>query len=654
MFTKMISRLLPVFLSLVTALAVLIGSAAFPTNARAFGATITVNSIIDDTTPGNGFCTLREAINNANANSDSTSGDCAAGLAGSVDVIFFSSGLGSAIIRLGSTLPTITDTTGLTIDGGTDITLSGDTDGNGTGDVQLFSVSSSAPLTLANLTVEKGYQTFGGAITSNGLLTLQGVTMRNNASPDQAGAINQWGGTLTITASIFEVNTALVGAAAIRYSSGTILIEDSSFKNNTTSGPSSTYGAISGDGSPSLTIQRSTFDTNVAKYGGAIYFSGGTLNIENSTFSGNGNSTGGVAGAIYLSNGTMTIDNTTIANNLTNGIQLGATTTLNLHNTILADNATYDCYAYAGALTGSATNNLIETLAPSPGDCDLSTTVIPDLGLSPLADNGGPTRTRALLAGSPALDAGDNATCAATDQRGYTRPLDGNVDSIVTCDIGAYEVRPASTTTITSDAPDYSVSGASVTVNVSVSSASGVPSGTVDVTSPDSNCMITLTAGAGSCVLNPVTAGTQTITATYNGDLSHDPSADTEAHSVGVSVGFTSTGAQDGWVLESTETSGVGGTKNATGSTFQLSYDASNRQYRAILAFNTAGLPDNATVQSVLLKIKQSGAPVGGNPFNILGKLWVDIRTGPFSANADLQLGDFRATASAAKVTYFS
>src|SRR5207248_359133 len=57
-----------------------------------------------------------------------------------------------------------------------------------------------------------------------------------------------------------------------------------------------------------------------------------------------------------------------------------------------------------------------------------------------LLNNGGPTETRALLPGSPAIDGGTNAGALATDQRGVARPSDGNGDGTPTVDIGAFEV----------------------------------------------------------------------------------------------------------------------------------------------------------------------------------------------------------------------
>jgi hypothetical protein len=62
-----------------------------------------------------------------------------------------------------------------------------------------------------------------------------------------------------------------------------------------------------------------------------------------------------------------------------------------------------------------------------------------DPRLGPLQDNGGPTLTHTLLFGSPAMDAADNSACPATDQRGFTRPMDGDGDGTPTCDIGAFE-----------------------------------------------------------------------------------------------------------------------------------------------------------------------------------------------------------------------
>jgi hypothetical protein len=62
-----------------------------------------------------------------------------------------------------------------------------------------------------------------------------------------------------------------------------------------------------------------------------------------------------------------------------------------------------------------------------------------DPKLGPLANNGGPTKTHALLAGSRAIDQGDNANLPYTDQRGFPRKKDGNRDGRVIVDIGAFE-----------------------------------------------------------------------------------------------------------------------------------------------------------------------------------------------------------------------
>ncbi len=122
---------------------------------------------------------------------------------------------------------------------------------------------------------------------------------------------------------------------------------------------------------------------------------------------------------------------------------------------------------------------------------------------------------------------------------------------------------------------------------------------------------------------------------------------------VPTTVTLISVGSYDGSILESSENSGVGGTMSAASATFSLGDDASNRQLRAILSFNTAGLPDTAVIKSAVLKISQSGAPIGTNPFSVLGGLRVDIRQGVFGSAANLALEDFNASASAVQVGVF-
>jgi hypothetical protein len=116
---------------------------------------------------------------------------------------------------------------------------------------------------------------------------------------------------------------------------------------------------------------------------------------------------------------------------------------------------------------------------------------------------------------------------------------------------------------------------------------------------------------------------------------------------------FHSTGANDGWVLEASETSNKGGSLDAKSKTFQLGDDALNRQYKAILSFDTTSLPLNAAITSATLRIKQSGKPVGsGNIFTALGSLLVDIKKGSFG-KTNLEAADFQARFTAKKVGTF-
>jgi len=91
------------------------------------------------------------------------------------------------------------------------------------------------------------------------------------------------------------------------------------------------------------------------------------------------------------------------------------------------------------------------------------------------------------------------------------------------------------TTTITSDNPDPSVVGQSVTVNFTVTAnppGSGTPSGSVVVTISGGAETCTGTIASGTCSLTLTAAGARTLTATYAGDANYNGSSDTEAHQV--------------------------------------------------------------------------------------------------------------------------
>jgi hypothetical protein len=107
---------------------------------------------------------------------------------------------------------------------------------------------------------------------------------------------------------------------------------------------------------------------------------------------------------------------------------------------------------------------------------------------------------------------------------------------------------------------------------------------------------------------------------------------------------FTSRPLYDGWVLESSETSGKGSSLS-TADFLMVGDDAADRQYRSILAFSTGGIPDGAVITSAVIKIKQYTI-VGTNPFTTHGNILVDARKGAFSGNLSLEAHDFEALAT--------
>lgn len=306
----------------------------------------------------------------------------------------------------------------VTIDGSTapGLTLSGnDSD-------RVFIVNAGTTATVKHLTVTNGFGfQLAGGILNNGSLTLDHVVVTENTMTTNAGDFWQGGG------GIYNGDGA------------TLNLIDSSVTNN--------QAAWSGGGvysffNTTTNIIRSTISGNVSNDVGGGIRSLGNMTITNSTISGN-RSTGWHGGAIFQTDGNITITNSTIANNIAPDWapstffigQFGGSfvPTLTLTNSIITGNQWYACERFASGTAAnvvSGGNNLVQDGSCSPVASDL---IGANAQLGTLASNGGPTQTHALLAGSQAIDAANDAVCPATDQRGVTRPQSTR------CDIGSYE-----------------------------------------------------------------------------------------------------------------------------------------------------------------------------------------------------------------------
>jgi len=346
---------------------------------------------------------------------------------------------------------------------------------------RVFNVASGANVTLDGLTISNGRvfgdfssANFGGGIFNNGTLTITNSTLSNNSasgshSHNLGGGIYNIG-TLTITNSTLSNNSAS-GSTSHNlgggiYNIGTLTITNSTLSNNSVSSSGSGNnlgGGIFNNGT--LTITNSTLSANSVSsdsvslnFGGGIYNSG-TLTITNSTLSNNSVSSSGIGsldlgGGVYNS-GTLTITNSTLSNNSASGSSshnLGGGIyndgSLNIGNTILKKGTDGD--NLSGTVNSLGANLSDDGTGPNNGTTDRLNT---DPLLGPLADNGGPTRTHALLIGSPAIDAGNPAfdpnaftPPLTNDQRGtgFDRVTKGVASSpAARIDIGAYELTAA-------------------------------------------------------------------------------------------------------------------------------------------------------------------------------------------------------------------
>jgi hypothetical protein len=324
----------------------------------------------------------------------------------------------------------------------------------------------------------------GGGISNNsGTVNVTNGTFSGNSVSGGGGISNNGPGTVKVVNSTFSGNfgirvtrgsPASVNGAAIFNQGGTVEVTNSTVSGNSAGGGRG-GGIHNGEGG-TVKVTNSTLSGNTVGgffafggigFGGGIYNDNGTVEVTNSTLSGNQATKPGSSGAgIYNQAGTVTLTNSTLSGNIANpsttdpfliitipvpgsggGIWNGGT--VNVKNTIIAQNTAatgpdvFGSFASGGYnLIGDGTGS---TGFTAVGD-RVGTTAAPiDPLLNPLADNGGPTQTRALQPGSPAINGGDPAFVLTSgpfigppfyDQRGIS-PFNRVSGGII--DIGAFE-----------------------------------------------------------------------------------------------------------------------------------------------------------------------------------------------------------------------
>ena len=339
-----------------------------------------------------------------------------------------------------------------------DSTISGNTvsDSSGSGG----GIFNFGRLTLNNSTVTGNSAAVGGGISTSGGLNATGLNLSGNtSSKDGAGIYANAGGTtalpVTLTNSIVSENNASGFGGGI-YNRDTFNLVNTTVKNNSSSvGGAGIFNVFLNVGTATLSATGSTISGNTSNAGGGgIANQTGTVNLTNSTVS--SNTARGVGGGISNNtNGKINLTNATIAFNIatigTGGGVNNSGNPVNALNTIFASNTAGNALApsdFNGALNSQGYNLLSTTNGITITGTTAGNLINVEPLLAPLADNGGVTQTNALGPNSPAIDAGDPANVLATDQRGVSRPLDGDGNGSLRTDIGAFEVRPVFVTNV--------------------------------------------------------------------------------------------------------------------------------------------------------------------------------------------------------------
>lgn len=437
------------------AFAMLAGAAAVP----AAAATFNVNSPADvsdkirgdghcETAVGNGVCTVRAAIEEANA------------LAGA-DTISLQT---NTVYYLSLAAPEADAQTALIVSDSVTIVGNGSTldagssrrvfgvDGciGGLTNPDSSCVNGKLVAVVSGVTFQHGSTTFGtgAGIGTGAMLTLTHCVVTAN----QVTTTSQFGGggifnsgTLTLIDSVVSDNTISGADGGGIYNYGSVTIQGSTIRDN----QSTDYGGGLGN-SGNAVVRDSTFTGNHAASGGAIASQG--MSISNSTIS--GNFSDGSGGGIATIVGTIKLFNTTVTDNLANADDTGSAWgggiagKFTLNNSIVQGNLRSDGANPFPTLVNDECSGTITSSGPNLMSADVDAAhctvtggyAVGAANFGPLANNGGNTRTHALLDGSAAIDTGNVAGCTDDlgaplnhDQRDVPRPYGAR------CDLGAFE-----------------------------------------------------------------------------------------------------------------------------------------------------------------------------------------------------------------------